>query len=113
LEHYEGWLPVWMAPDQLVVASVSAASDAYACHVQNLLLDAGIRATLDTRSERLPRKIIDARENCIPIFVAVGERDRKNQTVSVRQRDGSQRTIELAEVVARIREEARSPFFKT
>jgi threonyl-tRNA synthetase len=113
LEHYEGWLPIWLAPDQVVVASVGAASASYASHIQNLLSNAGIRATLDDRSERLPRKIIDARENCIPVFVTVGERDQKNKTMSARLRDGSRQTMKLAEAIEQIRGEALSPIFKT
>ncbi|GAA5265273.1 threonyl-tRNA synthetase [Acidiphilium sp. MT5] len=112
LEHYEGWLPVWMAPDQVVVASVSSASDTYASHIQHQLLNAGVRATLDDRSERLPRKIIDAREHCVPIFLAVGKRDQENQTVSLRLRDGSQKTMNIAEAIEQIREEALSPICK-
>lgn len=112
LEHYEGWLPVWLAPDQVVVASVSAASADYASHVQSLLLRSGIRTNLDTRAERLPKKIVDARENGIPIVAVVGGRDQENQSVSLRSRDGSQRTMNLADAREQIEREARSPNFR-
>ena len=53
LEHHEGWLPVWLAPEQVVVATISDANAAYAQEVMQALEDAGIRALLDSRPERL------------------------------------------------------------
>jgi threonyl-tRNA synthetase len=113
LEHYEGWLPVWLAPDQVVVANVTDTSVDYARDVLRALEGAGIRAIIDERPERLQRKIVDARESGIPILAAVGERDRRNHTVSVRLRDGSQKTVPLAEAVHQIQAEAVSPAHRT
>ena len=109
LEHYEGWLPLWLAPDQVVVANVTDASADYARHVLALFEDAGIRGIIDERSERIQRKIVDARESGIPVFAAVGERDRRDQTVSLRLRDGSQRTVPLEQAVYQLKVEAASP----
>jgi threonyl-tRNA synthetase len=92
-----------MAPDQVLVTSVSAASDTYAIHIQHLLSTASIRATLDDRSERLPRKIIDAREHCIPISLTMGKRDQDHQTISLRLRDGSQKIMDWVEAIEQIK----------
>jgi threonyl-tRNA synthetase len=110
LEHHDGWLPLWLAPDQVTVATVSDASIAYGQHVMDALEDAGLRALLDGRPERLERKIVDAREQRIPVFVTVGTRDERNATVSLRLRDGTQSTFSMSEGIASLREMAQVPF---
>jgi len=102
LEHHEGWLPFWLAPDQVTVATVSQASDAYGRRVMALLEHAGVRAVFDDRSERLERKVVDARELRIPVFVTVGARDERDGTVSLRMRDGTPGTVLLEEGVERL-----------
>ncbi|MFM0739265.1 threonine--tRNA ligase [Paraburkholderia xenovorans] len=109
LEHYEGWLPLWLAPDQVVVATISEANLAYAEEVVQALEEAGIRVVQDSRPERLEKKIMDARERQIPILVALGSRDERDGTVSIRERDGQQQTLVLEEGVAWLREAARPP----
>lgn len=109
LEHHEGWLPLWLAPDQVTVATVSDASASYGQRVMDVLDEAGLRALFDDRPERLERKIVDAREQRIPVFVTVGTRDERNETVSLRLRDGTQSTCSLREGVERLREMALPP----
>jgi threonyl-tRNA synthetase len=109
LEHHEGWLPAWLAPDQVVVATVSDASAPYAQRVMDLLGDAGFRATLDDRPERLEKKIVDAREQRMPLFVTVGPRDERAGTISVRLRDGTQNTYSIDEGIEWLRGMAQSP----
>ena len=110
LEHDDGWLPVWLAPDQVALATVSDASRAYGQRIMNLFDDAGLRAVFDDRPERLERKVVDAREQRIPLFVTVGPRDEAAQTLSVRLRDGTQQTWPMIEGVGRVREMARTPY---
>ncbi|HEY2023156.1 threonine--tRNA ligase [Paraburkholderia sp.] len=97
LEHRDGWLPMWLAPEQVVVATISDANLAYANALVQALDDAGIRAVLDGRPERLEKKVVDAREKRVPVLAAVGPRDERHRTLSVRARDGSQSTFALAE----------------
>lgn len=104
LEHHEGWLPAWLAPEQAVVATVSAASAEYGRRVTALLQEAGVRCVLDDRSERLERKIVDAREQRMPFFITVGSRDENASTLSVRFRDGTQQTLALADSAVTLRE---------
>jgi threonyl-tRNA synthetase len=96
LEHHEGWLPAWLAPEQVVVATISDANTPYAQALMQALDDAGIRACLDNRPERLERKIFDAREKRVPILVALGSRDERERTISIRWRDGQQQTLAFA-----------------
>ncbi|WP_233833638.1 threonine--tRNA ligase [Paraburkholderia sp. ZP32-5] len=97
LEHHQGWLPMWLAPEQVVVATISGANLAYADELVRALDDAGVRAVLDSRPERLEKKIVDARDKQVPILVAVGPRDQRDRTLSVRARDGRQSVFALAE----------------
>jgi threonyl-tRNA synthetase len=73
------------------------------------LEDAGIRALLDSRPERWEKKIVDAREKQVPIFVAVGSRDERDGTISIRLRDGQQSTFALAAGVEHLRLAALPP----
>ncbi|WP_259294846.1 threonine--tRNA ligase [Paraburkholderia sp. DHOC27] len=109
LEHHEGWLPLWLAPDQVMVGSINDASAGYAQAVVQALEDAGIRCVLDDRPERLEKKIVDAREKQVPLFVAVGPRDERDRTISIRARDGQQAVLPLADGVERLRVEGRGP----
>ncbi|NPT44625.1 threonine--tRNA ligase [Paraburkholderia sp. 1N] len=109
LEHHEGWLPVWLAPEQVVVATISDANAVYAQEVMQALEEAGIRALLDSGPERLEKKIVDAREKQVPILVAVGSRDERDRTISIRLRDGQQSTLALAEGVEHLRLAALPP----
>jgi threonyl-tRNA synthetase len=106
LEHHGGDLPLWLAPEQLVVASIGEAQATYAERVAEAFADADFRVALDIRPERLPRKIVDAREMGIPLLIAVGAREAKSETVSLRYRDGRQNTIGLADVVEVLRPDA-------
>ncbi|MEM5294065.1 threonine--tRNA ligase [Burkholderia sp. JPY481] len=100
LEHDEGWMPAWLAPEQAVVASISDASLGYAQEVLQALEDAGVRAVVDGRPERLEKKIVDAREKRVPFLVVVGKREAADRRISVRwSRDGAQREFGLAEGV--------------
>lgn len=109
LEHHECWLPLWLAPDQVAVATVSDSSVAYGQDVMNALEDAGLRATFDDRPERLERKVVDAREQRVPVFLTVGKRDARDGTVSLRFRDGTQSTLLMSEGIERLLNMARAP----
>lgn len=106
LEHYDGNLPLWLAPEQVVVASIGEAQNDYAQSVANELEDAEVRAIADTRPERLSRKIVDAREAGIPILMAVGNREQADNSVSMRWRDGSQEVCTVTDALSRLRREA-------
>jgi threonyl-tRNA synthetase len=109
LEHHEGRLPLWLAPEQLVVASIGAAEVAPACHVAEAFEAAGLRVALDARPERLSRKILDAHEDGVPVLAAIGAREARDGTVALRFRDGRQEVMPLAGAIARLRAEAVSP----
>jgi threonyl-tRNA synthetase len=106
LEHHSGDLPLWLAPEQLVVASIGAAQATYAERVADAFAAADFRVALDVRPERLPRKIVEARENGIPLLLAVGAREAKDETVALRYRDGRQSVLPLAAAIEALRPDA-------
>ena len=102
LEHYGGQLPLWLAPDQVMVASVTEAQADYARDVAERLEDAGLRVLLDEGPNRLARKIVDARALGVPLFLTVGEREAASGSVSLRDRSGEQSSLPLGAAVAQI-----------
>ena len=102
LEHYGGQLPLWLAPDQVMVASVTEAQADYARDVAERLEDAGLRVLLDEGPNRLARKIVDARALGVPVFLTVGEREVASRSVSLRDRSGEQSSLPLDAAVAQI-----------
>ena len=67
---------------------------------------AGYRVVTDVRPERLPKKIVDAREAAIPILMAVGDREERDGSVTLRRRDGAQEAMPLAAAIEGLRAEA-------
>ncbi len=87
IEHYAGAFPIWLAPVQAVVLPVSEHQLDYARKSAALLKEAGIRAEVDVRSEKIGFKIRDAETSKIPYMLIVGGKEEENNTVSVRRRN--------------------------
>ena len=104
IEHYAGAFPVWLSPVQAIVLPITDRQTEYARAIRKQLDDAGIRATVDDRSEKVNLKIRDAQMQKIPYMLVVGDREQENGCVSVRQRKhGDQGVKPLAECIAAIR----------
>jgi threonyl-tRNA synthetase len=110
IEQYAGRLPLWLAPVQAVVATVTNDADAYAQEVVEGLRAAGIRAVADTASDKISYKVRQHSVAKVPLILAVGGREAGLRTVSLR-RLGSQDqvSLELEEALAQIQREARPP----
>ena len=87
-EHFAGAFPLWLTPVQVKVLTVTDRTHEYAKGLSQKLVDAGIRAEDDCRSEKLGYKIREAQMQKIPYMLVVGDRDMENGTVSVRTRKG-------------------------
>ncbi|HCP71513.1 MAG TPA: threonine--tRNA ligase [Clostridiales bacterium] len=87
-EHFAGAFPLWLTPVQVKVLPVTDRAHEYAKGLTRKLVDAGIRAEGDYRSEKLGYKIREAQMQKIPYMLVVGDRDMENGTVSVRTRKG-------------------------
>ncbi len=106
IEHFAGAFPLWLAPEQGRVLSVSEKSETYARKIEQQLISAGLRVTGDYRSEKLGAKIRDGRLDMLPYMLIVGPRDAENGTVSVRDRfEGDLGAMPVAQAIARFQKE--------
>ena len=103
IEHFAGAFPLWLAPEQVRVLTVSEKSEEYGKQVHQKLLDAGFRTTGDFRAEKLGAKIRDAQLELIPYMFVVGPRDAEGGTVSVRDRiDGDQGALTIDAAIEKL-----------
>ena len=106
IEHFAGSFPLWLAPEQIRILTVSDKSEEYGRSVEKQLREAGLRVKGDFRSEKLGAKIRDGQLEMIPYMLIVGPRDAENGTVSVRDRvDGDLGAIPLAEAISKFQQE--------
>lgn len=102
-EHYAGAFPAWLAPEQVRAIPVAEAFDDYLGDVVTKLRTAGVRAELDSSSDRFPKKIRTASKDKVPFVLIAGGDDAEAGAVSFRFRDGSQENgVPVEEAVARI-----------
>ena len=103
IEHTSGHFPLWLTPDQVVVLPLSEKYNDYAFSVQKQLDQAGVRAQVDDRNEKLGRKIRDNELKRIPYMLIVGEKEAAEGLVSMRQQGGGeQATMTVAEFAKKI-----------
>jgi threonyl-tRNA synthetase len=86
IEHFAGAFPVWLAPVQTMIIPIADRHQAYANQVLDILKSAGVRAEVDSRSERMNAKVRDAQLMKIPYMLVVGDKEQQSQSVSVRLR---------------------------
>ena len=109
LEHYAGHLPFWLAPRQIVIATITSEADAYADEVARRMRDAGLRTRTDLRNEKINYKVREHSLTKTPVIIALGKREVEARTVSVRRlgRKGQQ-AMGLDEATAWLAETARA-----
>tara|TARA_B100000530_G_scaffold301350_1_gene222591 strand:- start:1754 stop:3685 length:1932 start_codon:yes stop_codon:yes gene_type:complete len=91
IENYAGKLPFWLAPQQVVVASIISEVNDYSIEILDLLKKEGIRAKVDLRNEKISYKVRDHSSKKVPIILAIGNNEKNDRTVSIR-RIGSKET---------------------
>lgn len=99
IEHYAGKFPVWLAPVQVKILSVSDKYLRYANEVAEKLKKYGIRVETDERDEKLGYKIREARLDKVPYMIIVGEKEEAAKTISVRQRDAEKDKQDMGEML--------------
>jgi threonyl-tRNA synthetase len=110
IEHYAGHFPLWLAPLQIVVASITEEAAAYSAEVVRERRAAGLRATADAGNEKIGYKVREHSLAKVPIILAVGRREAQQRTVSLRRLGSSaQEALALADAVARLNIEASPP----
>lgn len=106
IEHFAGAFPTWLSPVQVKVLPISEKYETYANSVKAALDEAGIRAELDMRSEKIGYKIREAQMKKIPYMLVVGQQEEADGTVAVRSRfKGDEGACALAEFISNIKEE--------
>jgi len=106
IEHFAGAFPLWLAPTQVIVLTVSEKTDAYGRAIEAQLRRAGIRVQGDYRAEKLGAKIRDAQLALTPYMLVVGPKDQQNETVSVRDRiEGDLGAMTMTETLVRLQKE--------
>ena len=110
IESHAGRLPFWMAPRQVVVASIVSDADAYVADVVKALKAAGVRAEADTRNEKINYKVREHSVGKVPAILAIGQREVDDRTVTLRRLgEKTTSTLSLDEVVAKLGDEALPP----
>jgi threonyl-tRNA synthetase len=110
IEQYAGRLPFWLAPLQVVVATITNAADDYARQVHAALVDAGLKAELDLRNEKIAYKVREHSVAKVPVILVVGAREARDGTVAMRRLGGEdQENLALEEAAARLKQEAAGP----
>ena len=106
IEHFAGSFPMWLAPEQARILTVSEKSTEYAQQVQAALKEAGFRVEGDYRSEKLGAKIRDARHDMIPYMLVIGPRDVESKTISVRCRvEGEIGALSIEDTIGRFQKD--------
>jgi threonyl-tRNA synthetase len=95
IENYSGKLPFWLAPVQVAVATIISDVNDYAAEIINKLENMGIRCFEDFRNEKISYKVREHSASKVPVIIALGQREKESQTVSVR-RIGSDKTINMS-----------------
>jgi threonyl-tRNA synthetase len=110
IENFAGKLPFWLAPRQVVVASIVSDADDYVHEVVAALRAAGVRAEADIRNEKINYKVREHSVGKVPVILAIGMKEVEDRTVSMRRLDkqGSE-TLGLDEVINQLRVESTPP----
>jgi len=108
IENYAGKFPFWLAPQQVVIASIISDVNDYSVEIMNLLKKQGIRAEVDLRNEKISYKVREHSSKKVPIILAIGKNEMNDRTVSIR-RIGSKDTnvLKLDDAINEIVKESK------
>jgi len=109
LENYAGRLPLWLAPVQIVFATITNSYDKYAEEVCKKFEAAKLRCELDTRSEKISYKIRSHILQKVPVIAVIGENEQNNQQLTLRYANGNQETFSVNEALKIMLEKCVSP----
>ncbi len=110
IEQYAGRFPMWLAPLQVVVATITNDADGYAAEVAAACKTAGLRVAMDRRNEKINYKVREHSEAKVPAILVVGAREAEGRSVAVRRLGGqAQEVLALDEAVNRLKSEASPP----
>ena len=109
IEHFAGAFPLWLAPEQVRVLSLTERNNDYAEQIRNQLFDLGFRAEVDTRNEKIGYKIREALSMKVPYLIIVGDEEEQNKTISIRGRGNENKSgLILQDFIERLKNEINS-----
>ncbi|MFA6582835.1 MAG: threonine--tRNA ligase [Elusimicrobiaceae bacterium] len=109
VEHYAGWFPLWLTPVQVKVLTLTEGQNAYGQEIRQKLVDAGIRAELDDRNEKIGLKIRETQLKKVPYMLILGANEAANGTVTVRVKSGKNiPDLKIEAVIAALLGEVKS-----
>ncbi|MCV6574711.1 MAG: threonine--tRNA ligase [Cohaesibacter sp.] len=110
IEHYAGHFPLWLAPLQVVVATITSEADDYAREVQQKLTAAGLNVEMDLRNEKINYKVREHSLAKVPALLVCGRKEAEEGTISIRRLGSKHQTsMSLEEAIASLTEEAIAP----
>jgi len=110
VEQHGGHFPLWLAPVQVVVATIVSDADDYAVKVRDACRAAGLNAELDLRNEKINYKVREHSVTKVPVLMIAGKREVEEGTVNIRRLGSKdQQSLPLDEAIAALVEEARAP----
>lgn len=110
IEHYAGRLPLWLAPVQGAIATITSDADDYAKEVATAFADTGMRLSLDIRNEKINYKIREHSVTKLPLILVVGKQEAENRTVAIRRLGGkAQEIVALEDALNTLSKEAAPP----
>ncbi|MEZ5891927.1 MAG: threonine--tRNA ligase [Parvularculaceae bacterium] len=113
IEHYAGKLPFWLAPVQIVVATITSEADDFAAEAVEAFRKAGLRADLDVRNEKINYKVREHSHAKVPVIAVVGAREAQEKAVSLRRLGAQdQEQMSLKDALAALSREALAPDLK-
>ncbi|WP_375457885.1 threonine--tRNA ligase [uncultured Enterovirga sp.] len=114
IEHYSGHFPLWLAPVQVVVATITSDADPYAEEVVAAAKKAGLRVEADLRNEKINYKVREHSLAKVPVLLVLGRREAEERRVSIRRLGSKDQTgMSLDEALAALRDEAVPPDLRT
>lgn len=109
IEHFAGAFPLWLAPEQVRVLSLTERNNDYAEIIKKQLFDLGFRAEVDTRNEKIGYKIREALSMKVPYLIIVGDEEESANTISIRGRGNENKTgLNLQDFIERLKNEENS-----
>ena len=110
IEHYEGKFPLWLAPIQLVIATITSKADKYAQEIEEKFISKGIRVILDSRNEKINYKVREHSVNKVPYIFVVGVNEMDDKTVAIRKLGSNkQETLNIQDSLNMILIETAAP----
>jgi threonyl-tRNA synthetase len=110
IEQYAGKFPLWLAPVQAVIATITSEADGYAAEVGRLCAAAGLRVEVDTANEKINYKVREHSLAKVPVMLVVGKREAEQRTIALRRLGGKEQEIlALDDAIARLAAEAALP----